>query len=46
MRRFALIALLILILAVVAGIVLLGTMSLPIPSSPVEKTIPNERFQR
>lgn len=46
MRRLLLILVLVIVVLVVGGVVVLGTMSLPIPSSPVEKTIPNERFPR
>jgi hypothetical protein len=34
------------VLIVVAGIVLLATMDLQPPTQRIEKTIPNDRFQR
>ena len=46
MRKFLLILVSMLVLAVAGGLVFLGTWDLPPPSEPVEKVIPNDRFER
>jgi Flp pilus assembly protein CpaB len=46
MKRLSLIFLVIILLAVVAGIVVLATTNIPAPKGTVEKVIPDDRFAR
>ncbi len=46
MKKFVLALIILAVLCVAGGIVFLGTWDLPAPTKTVEKTIPNDRFDR
>jgi hypothetical protein len=46
MKKFVLVLVAMLLLAVAAGLALLATWDIPAPTAPVEKTIPDDKFPR
>ncbi|HYE52977.1 MAG TPA: hypothetical protein VEB20_25490 [Azospirillaceae bacterium] len=46
MSKLIQVILVVLLVAVVGTVVFLGTWDMPAPSAPVERVIPNDRFQQ